>query len=74
MSGNIGGLYNVGTKPQFEKRGFGSAVTKACIDQWKKSNGSELFLQTETGTGIDDWYERIGFERVFEGAVYGKKG
>lgn len=73
MDGKKGGLYNIGTKPQYERRGFGLAVTDACINQWEKLSGELLFLQTETGTGIDSWYEKIGFKRIFEGVVYEKK-
>lgn len=73
MFGEHGGLYNIGTKPLYERRGFGLAVTDACINQWKSLSGKSLFLQTETGTGIDSWYERIGFRRVFDGAIYEKE-
>ena len=73
MSDEFGGLYNVGTKPQYERRGFGLAVTDACINQWISLSGKILFLQTETGTGIDSWYERIGFRRVFDGIIYEKE-
>ena len=68
----FGGLYNIGTRPEYERRGFGLAVTDAAINQWQSLCGKSLFLQTETGTGIDDWYERLGFVRVFDGAVYEK--
>lgn len=73
FSKGYGGLYNIGTKPNFEKHGYGLAVTDACIRQWKALEGKELFLQTETGTGIDDWYARMGFEKMFYGAVYEKR-
>lgn len=73
MFGEYGGLYNIGTKPQYERRGFGLAVTDACINMWETLSGKSLFLQTETGTGIDSWYERVGFRRVFEGVVYEKE-
>lgn len=73
VCGEFGGLYNIGTKPQYERRGFGLAVTDACINQWQLTSGKSLFLQTETGTGIDSWYERIGFRRVFDGVIYEKE-
>lgn len=68
-----GGLYNVGTKPAYERRGFGLAVTDACIDKWISLKGKALFLQTETGTGIDTWYNKIGFDHLFYGAIYEKQ-
>ncbi len=72
MDNKCGGIYNVGTRQGFERQGFGGAVTKACVDLWKKKRGESLFLQTETGTGIDDWYEGLGFVKVFYGVVYEK--
>lgn len=72
MDGDNGGLYNIGTKPEYEKRGFGLAVTNACIEQWELLCGRQLFLQTETGTGIDSWYERLGFKKIFDGVTYEK--
>lgn len=68
-----GGIYNVGTKPAFERRGFGLAVTDACINKWIGLGGKKLFLQTETGTGIDTWYNKIGFDHLFYGAIYEKQ-
>lgn len=68
----VAGLYNIGTKPEWERRGFGLAVTDACISEWERKGGKKLFLQTETGTGIDDWYERLGFIKLFFGAIYEK--
>ena len=68
----VAGLYNIGTRPEYERKGFGLAVTDACINQWLKLSGTKLFLQTETGTGIDDWYERMGFAKIFFGAIYEK--
>lgn len=73
MNDGYGGLYNIGTPPAYEKNGFGLAVTDACINKWFELNGKELFLQTETGTGIDSWYNRIGFENLFFGSIYEKQ-
>lgn len=71
-SAGKGGVYNVGTKPAYERRGFGLAVTDACINKWLSLGGTSLFLQTETGTGIDTWYNKIGFDLLFYGAIYEK--
>lgn len=69
----IGGIYSVGTKKGHEKNGYGLATTDACIQEWKKRGGSTLFLQTETGTGIDKWYESMGFDFQFYGKFYEKR-
>lgn len=72
MEGDFGGLYNIGTTPLYERKGYGLAVTDACINKWFELHGKELFLQTETGTGIDSWYNRMGFDILFYGAIYEK--
>jgi N-acetylglutamate synthase and related acetyltransferases len=69
----IGGLYNVGTKPAYRGRGFGLYVTQACIEQWKKLKGNSLFLQTEIGSKVENWYKSLAFTEVFVGEFYVKE-
>lgn len=68
-----GGIYNVGTVPCFRGKGFGSAVTNACIHQWKQMNGDVLFLQTELGSSVEKWYYKMGFKQMFIGRGLGKE-
>lgn len=68
-----GGIYNVGTDPCFRGKGFGSAVTSACIHQWESLKGDVLFLQTETGSAVEKWYQKMGFESVFTGRGFEKR-
>ena len=65
-----GGIYNVGTLPDKRGKGFGTAATNACIDEWKKLGGDKLFLQTETGSKVEKWYSNLGFKLVFIGRIY----
>ena len=62
-----GGIYNVGTDPRFRGGGYGSAVTNACMNQWNLLQGKVLFLQTETGSAVEQWYKSKGFETIFTG-------
>lgn len=62
-----GGIYNVGTTPESRGRGFGTAVSRACIDEWRKLRGQTLFLQTEVGSKVETWYNTMGFATQFVG-------
>lgn len=68
-----GGLYNVGTVPNERGCGYGTVVTIACIKKWKEMAGKTLFLQTETGSNVEKWYYRLGFELAFYGSIYCKE-
>ena len=68
-----GGLYNVGTLPSARGKGYGTIATKACIDKWKELGGTELFLQTETGSAVEAWYYKLGFELQFVGRSFSKE-
>ena len=69
----MAGLYNVGTSPAGRGHGYGTAVTLACIKDWQEGNGKKLFLQTETGSVVEKWYQKLGFETVFIGRIYSKE-
>ena len=68
-----GGLYNVGTKPNSRGKGYGTAVTIECINEWKKRCGEVLFLQTETGSVVEQWYYKLGFKLEFVGSIFCKE-
>lgn len=70
LSNGIGGIYNVGTNPCDRGKGYGSLVTKACISEWQKKNGSVLLLQTETGSAVEKWYYSLGFKLEFYGSTF----
>lgn len=71
--GEKGGLYNVGTSPAGRGHGCGTAVTLACIKDWHESGGKKLFLQTEAGSLVEKWYQKLGFETAFIGRIYSKE-
>lgn len=68
-----GGVYNVGTNPKYRGNGYGTEVTKACIDEWEKLNGDVLFLQTERGSIVEKWYSNLGFNIEFIGSTFCKE-
>lgn len=68
-----GGIYNVGTNPAFRGKGYGTVATKACIDKWIELQGDTLLLQTETGSAVEKWYEKLGFKSHFVGEIYTKE-
>lgn len=65
-----GGIYNVGTVPDKRGQGYGTLVTRACVNKWTELGGKELFLQTETGSKVEAWYYTLGFELNFYGSIY----
>lgn len=67
-----GGIYSVGTNPEFRGKGFGTVATNACISKWHELGGKTLFLQTETGSAVEKWYFKLGFKKVFIGNIYSK--
>lgn len=68
----IGGIYNVGTNPSNRGNGYGTWVTKACIEKWNEMRGTTLLLQTETGSAVEQWYYSLGFKLEFYGSTYCK--
>ena len=71
-SNGYGGIYNIGTVPEFRGQGFGTIITMACIEQWKNLGGKTLFLQTETGSIGEKLYNKLGFKTLFTGIIYSK--
>lgn len=66
MEDGVAALYNLGTLKDFRGRGFASKAVAACLRYWHDNGGRNLFLQTEPGSFLEGWFERLGFQRVFE--------
>jgi ribosomal protein S18 acetylase RimI-like enzyme len=57
--GGVAGIYSVATKREFRRRGFGSALTWAALDEARRQGISAAVLQSsEDGMGV---YTRLGF-------------
>ena len=68
-----GGIYSVGTIPAVRGKGFGTVAIKACFEKWIELNGTELFLQTETDSFVEKWYNSLGFQIEFIGRIFAKE-
>lgn len=73
FSDGKGGIYNVGTVPTHRGKGYGTAVSNACIREWSNMGGDLLFLQTEKGSSVEKWYSSLGFKLEFVGMIYCKE-
>ena len=63
------GLYNVGTRRRARRRGLGTRVSQAAMLEAAKAGAQEIFLQTEPDSEVEELYSKLGFERLFVGAV-----
>jgi hypothetical protein len=62
VSGDVAGVYNVGTPPQFRQRGFGEVATRAAIAEGVRRGCTRTTLQASAmGFPI---YERMGYRTV----------
>ena len=66
------GIYNVGTRPVYRKRGFGTDATMACINYAAKEHLKFILLQTEENSNVEKFYRKIGFRPEFVGKMYVK--
>ena len=68
-TGEVAGVYSVGTIEDARRRGLGSAVTWACVDAARQWGSDAVVLQaSEMGFPI---YRAMGFETVVEYARFG---
>ncbi|MFO1498394.1 MAG: amino acid adenylation domain-containing protein [Verrucomicrobiota bacterium] len=63
------GIYNVGTLPSARRQGYAAQLLIHLIRE-ARSAGRFLFLQTESGSGAERLYCRLGFETVFARTGY----
>jgi hypothetical protein len=63
---NLFGLYGVGTKHKFRRKGYASITLSKYIESKIKIDSSSGFcLQVQAGSSAELLYEKIGFERSF---------
>lgn len=68
-TGDVTGVYSVGTLEDARRRGLGTAVTWACVDAARQWGSEAVVLQaSEMGRPV---YEAMGFETVVEYASFG---
>ena len=63
---DYGGIYNVGTRHDHRQKGYGTALSLACVDRaLSLPLAGELFLQTEAGSKVESFYQSMGFVTRF---------
>jgi ribosomal protein S18 acetylase RimI-like enzyme len=68
LFGGLAGVYNVATRPEMRRRGFGTAMTMAAVREALAIGYRVAVLGTsEMGRGI---YERMGFREVCRFGIY----
>lgn len=64
--GNYIGIYGVGTKYRYQRRGYASAMLSNYIKEKISKNPDQAFcLQVHKDSGAEKLYKKIGFKRVF---------
>ncbi len=66
-SGEFGCIFNVGTIPNYRKKGIGKAMTLNAVADSIKNRAKIVFLQTEQGSFNEKYYTKLGFSTKFIG-------
>ena len=61
-TGDVSGVYGVGTRPEFRRRGVGTALSWAAVNAGREWGCEAVVLQA-TAAGLPV-YERIGFRTI----------
>ena len=59
--GRLAGIYNLATPPEWEKKGFATAVLRQAYLAARKEGVERFFLITDTGSTKEKMYKRRGF-------------
>ncbi len=69
MGGGAVGVYNVATLPQYQRRGYGEALMRYGLTDFRRRNGVDRTVLQSTPAGLK-LYERMGFRTVTRVGVY----
>ena len=61
------GIYNVGTLHSARRCGYGQDLSIEAINYALNENCTKIFLQTQSGSEVEDMYSKLGFKTIFEG-------
>jgi ribosomal protein S18 acetylase RimI-like enzyme len=64
-SGDLAGVYGVGTVPEMRHRGVGRAMMARLAGIAGEDGARFVVLQTEAGSVVQGWYEDMGYELRF---------
>jgi GNAT superfamily N-acetyltransferase len=63
------GLYNIGTLPAYQRRGYGEAMTRHAFEEARRACGFERSILQSTAQGFR-LYQRLGYRTVTTVSVY----
>ncbi|MDX1952010.1 MAG: amino acid adenylation domain-containing protein [Verrucomicrobiota bacterium] len=63
-------IYNLGTVPDCQGRGFGDAMMRCMLNHAYKNGARRIMLQVESGGHAQRLYQRLGFSSLFERVGY----
>jgi ribosomal protein S18 acetylase RimI-like enzyme len=69
LGAGAAGVYNVATVPGHQRRGYGEAVMRYAVDDFRRQHGVTRTLLQSTPAGYR-LYERMGFRTITRVAVY----
>lgn len=64
-AGSLAGVYGVGTVPTYRQRGIGEAIMAYLAAIAFRDGAEHILLQTEAGSPVHRWYEKLGYSHVF---------
>lgn len=64
-AGPFAGVYGVGTVPKYRQMGIGEAVMGYLAATAFRDGAEHILLQTEAGSPVHRWYEKLGYSHVF---------
>jgi GNAT superfamily N-acetyltransferase len=72
LAADLAGCYGLGVVPDQRHRGLGRALMERIANDARSSGAERLFLQTESGSAVEEWYQHLGYRPLFD-ATYLKK-
>jgi GNAT superfamily N-acetyltransferase len=67
-SGDLAGVYGVGTVPSRRRAGVGRTMMAHLAAIARDDGVSTILLQTEAGSAVQQWYSTLGYRHVFTAA------
>jgi ribosomal protein S18 acetylase RimI-like enzyme len=65
-AGSLAGVYGVGTVPAHRRAGVGSTMMSHLARIAAEDGVTHIMLQTEAGSAVQRWYEKLGYRHVFD--------
>ena len=69
VSDGVVGVYNVGTLPGHQRRGYGEAIMRHALEKAREETGLERTILQSTAQGLPI-YQRMGYRTVTRVLVY----